>query len=122
MSSHKMGKGLTGSTLWLVIIIGFFLVIDMVIAVLIIVESGKLSKCTGSQSLFCPFFTCGSIMNTTGNGYVDGNPDPNKGFTKCSSYMYRLIDPNKSDTDYNNIECNLPLGGGKIGGPTVKAS
>lgn len=114
-----MGKGLTGTTLWMVIIIGLFLVVDIVISVLIILEVGKVGKCTGAQSLFCPFFTCSSIMKSDDTGYLPG-ADPNKGFSKCSSYMYRLINPEGKDTDFDNIECNLPLGDAKVGGPTVK--
>lgn len=110
-----MASGISGNTLWILGICGIFFVIDVIMGILIFIEYGKLQQCTGKQSLFCPFFTCSSLLDENGNKI--GNPNLNIGFSKCSSFMWRKIDPNGDDDDFNNIECNLPPGNDQVGGP-----
>lgn len=111
-----------GNLLVIILVIGIFVLIDIGLIVVTIIEANKLSQCTGQPSPFCPYMVCNSLMNDSGN-FISG-ATPQIGYAQCSNLMYRLIDPNGSDTDTNNIECNLPQSSTNksIRGPVAKGS
>lgn len=126
---------ISSNSIVIIIVVGIFLIADIILSAFIIVESGKYHTCLNKESGFCLKFACPYSFDNTytpfqldSNGNpVNGNtiqgadinfdnpnqipPDATIGANKCLGYPYRLIDKTKGHID-SNIECRLPPNGG----------
>lgn len=119
---------ISSNTVVIIVVVGIFLIADIILSVFIIIESGKYHKCLNSESQLCLKFACPYAFNPTYTPFTssadtipEGDinfsnpnqkaPDATIGANKCLGYPYRLIDKTKGHVD-SNIECRIPPNGG----------
>lgn len=118
---------ISSNSIVLIVVVGVFIIVDIIISVFIIIESGKYNSCLKNESPYCLSFSC---PYTFGSGYkpftsdqysienvnfdnkqTQTTPDPSIASTKCLGFPYRLIDKTKGYED-SNIECRFTQTGG----------